>query len=132
MLTGTCNRSGLAMMLLGSDPRLDLTQNPENWCKLYTGGKADFVMTECEDQSIAYALYTLGRAHRRDPRRYLVLRTASNYCEPPPGVTVLDSLLHSGELLAVESAYRVGAPVVHELVQHWDRYATELPKPDVR
>jgi purine nucleoside permease len=50
-------------------------------------------------------------------------------------VTVLDSLLHgeaSGELLAVESAYRVGAPVVHELVQHWDRYATELPKPDVR
>src|SRR6201984_3033636 len=26
MLTGTCNRSGLAMMLLGSDPRLDLTQ----------------------------------------------------------------------------------------------------------
>ena len=25
-LTGTCNRSGLAMMLLGSDPRLDLTQ----------------------------------------------------------------------------------------------------------
>ena len=26
MLTGTCNRSGLAMMLLGSDPRLDLSQ----------------------------------------------------------------------------------------------------------
>jgi purine nucleoside permease len=36
----------------------------------------------------------------------------------------------SGELLAVESAYRVGAPVVHELVQHWDRYATELPTSD--
>ena len=92
-------------------------------------------MTECEDQSIAYALYMLGRAHRADPRRYLVLRTASNYCEPPPGVTVLDSLLHGeagGELLAVESAYRVGAPVVHELVQHWDRYATELPTSDYK
>ena len=107
-----------------------LTRWAENWCKLYTDGKANFVMTECEDQSIAYALYMLGRAHRVDPRRYLVLRTASNYCEPPPGVTVLDSLLHGeagGELLAVESAYRVGAPVVHELVQHWDRYAPELP-----
>jgi purine nucleoside permease len=107
-----------------------LTRWAENWCKLYSDGKANFVMTECEDQSIAYALYMLGRAHRVDPRRYLVLRTASNYCAPPPGVTVLDSLLHGeagGELLAVESAYRVGAPVVHELVQHWDRYASELP-----
>ena len=60
-----------------------------------------------------------GRAHRVDPRRYLVLRTASIYSEPPPGLTGLDSLLHGeagGEPLAVESAYRVGAPVAYQLV----------------
>jgi purine nucleoside permease len=110
-----------------------LTRWAENWCRFYTDGKARFVMTECEDQSIAYALYMLGRAHRVDPSRYLVLRTASNYSEPPPGISVMDNLLHgedSGTTLAVESAYRVGSPIVHSLVQHWDLYESELPKAD--
>jgi purine nucleoside permease len=105
----------------------------EKWCELYTGGKANFVMTECEDQSIAYALMLLGRAQRVDPSRYLVLRTASNYSQPPPGMTVVESLVsgeEGGATLAAESAYCVGAPVVHSLVQHWDTYESELPKAD--
>jgi len=110
-----------------------LTRWAEHWCSLYTGGKARFVMTECEDQSIAYALHMLGDAHRVDPRRYLVLRTASNYSEPPPGKSVVDSLLsgeETGTVLAAESAYRVGSPVVHALVQHWDLYQGTLPGGD--
>lgn len=107
-----------------------LTRWAEHWCALYTGGKARFVMTECEDQSISYALHMLGNAHRVDPRRYLVLRTASNYSEPPPAKGVVDSLLsgeESGTVLAAESAYRVGSPVVHALIQHWDLYQGTLP-----
>jgi purine nucleoside permease len=46
-----------------------LTKWAERWCEIYTGGKARFVMTECEDQSIAYALMVLGHADRVDPRR---------------------------------------------------------------
>jgi purine nucleoside permease len=91
------------------------------------------VMTECEDQSISYALRVLGRAHRVDPRRYLVLRTASNYSEPPVSKGVVENLLAgeaSGTTLAVESAYRVGSPVVHALVGHWDLYGPDLPKAD--
>jgi len=110
-----------------------LTRWAEHWCALYTAGKARFVMTECEDQSIAYALHMLGNAHRVDPRRYLVLRTASNYSEPPPAKSVVASLLsgeESGTALAVESAYRVGSPVVHALVQHWDLYQGTLPGAD--
>jgi purine nucleoside permease len=110
-----------------------LTRWAEHWCALYTGGQARFVMTECEDQSIAYALLLLGRAHRVDPRRYLVLRTASNYSEQPPGTSVVSNLLtgeESGTILAAESAYRVGSPIVHSLVQHWDRYESELPTAD--
>jgi purine nucleoside permease len=110
-----------------------LTKWAERWCEIYTGGKARFVMTECEDQSIAYALMQLGRAHRVDPSRYLVLRTASNYSQPPPGVDLLHNL-HSGEAsgttLAAESAYRVGSPIVHSLVQHWDLYESSLPTED--
>jgi purine nucleoside permease len=43
---------------------------------------------------------------------------------------VLESLLtgeSEGTVLAAESAYRVGSPVVHELVEHWDRYADRIP-----
>ena len=87
-------------------------------------------MTECEDQSMAYALYLLGKAGRVDPRRYLVLRTASNYSSPPPGTSVVESLLtgeHTGTILALESAYRVGSPVLHELVKNWDTYEKTMP-----
>jgi purine nucleoside permease len=109
-----------------------LTHWAEKWCDLYTGGKATFVMTECEDQSIAYSLTMLGKAGRVDPSRYLVLRTASNYSQPPPGKTLVGNLLSgegSGTTLAAESAYRVGSPVVHSLVDHWDTYESTLPKP---
>jgi purine nucleoside permease len=110
-----------------------LTRWAENWCSIYTGGKAQFTMTECEDQSIAYALHLLGRAGRIDPKRYLVLRTASNYSEPPPGTTVVESLLNGesgGSVLAAESAYRVGSPIVHSLVAHWGAYESRLPGAD--
>jgi purine nucleoside permease len=107
-----------------------LTRWAENWVSMYTDGRGRFVMTECEDQSISYAIYLLGHAGRADPRRQLVLRTASNYSSPPKGTTVLESLLtgeSEGTVLAAESAYRVGSPVVHELVEHWDRYADRIP-----
>ena len=107
-----------------------LTLWAEQWVSLYTHGKGQFVMTECEDQSVAYALTMLGKAGRVDPRRFLDLRTASNYCEPPPGESVVQSLLtgeQQGALLAFESAYRVGSPVVHALVQHWNQYESTLP-----
>lgn len=110
-----------------------LTRWAEHWCEAYTGGKATFVMTECEDQSIAYALFLLGRAHRVDPSRYLVLRTASNYSQPPHGNDLLHNL-HTGEAggttLAAESAYRVGSPIVHALVRHWNLYESALPAGD--
>jgi purine nucleoside permease len=108
-----------------------LTQWARDWCKLYTNGKAQFATTQCEDQSIAYALYLLAKAHRVDPKRYLVLRTASDYSQPPTGGSSIDSLLNgeeSGARLAFESAYRVGAPVVHALIKDWDKFEHELPR----
>ena len=107
-----------------------LTHWAEQWTRFYTGGQGHFVMTECEDQSMAYALYLLGKAGRVDAHRYLVLRTASNYSSPPPGTSVVESLLsgeQTGTLLALESAYRVAAPVVHELVNHWSGYEKTMP-----
>jgi purine nucleoside permease len=107
-----------------------LTAWANNWVKMYTQGKGNFVMTQCEDQSIGYAMYMLGQAGRLDPQRHLVLRTASNYSTPPRGASVVESVLSgesTGTVAGAEAAYRVGVPVVHELVKHWDRFATKLP-----
>ena len=107
-----------------------LTHWAENWVAMYTGGRGNFVMTECEDQSICYTLYLLGKAGRVDTRRHLVLRTASNYSTPPAGKSVVESVLTGeaeGTVVAAESAYRVGAPVVHELLAHWGRYRDTPP-----
>jgi len=59
----------------------------------------------------------------------LVLRTGSNFSMPPTGQTAAESMVeeYAGMVPALEAAYRVGSPVVHTLVQGWDRYATELP-----
>jgi purine nucleoside permease len=102
-----------------------------DWVKKYTQGRGNFVISDCEDQSISYALYMLGIAGRVDPQRELVLRTASNNTTPPrAGLSVVDSLLNDedlGTVIAAESAYRVGSPVVHELLANWTVYRDRIP-----
>jgi purine nucleoside permease len=64
-----------------------------------------------------------------DYQRLLVLRTGSDYCTPPPGQLTKDSINaeYPGYLPALEAAYRVGSPVVHELASHWDAYRDKTP-----
>jgi len=104
------------------------TQWARDWVKLWTGGQGVFAMTNMESQSLAGAMLTASKQGLVDMNRVLVLRTASNPSTPPPGKTALDSVGDEGpgQLVAYESNYRVGAPVVHELLNNWDRYRVRL------
>jgi purine nucleoside permease len=103
------------------------------WVKLYTGGRGTFTTTSCEDAGFLQAMTFLAQAGRADLKRVLVLRTASDYCLPRPGVTAAQSLQYGTDkaYLAMhesfESAYVVGRVVVDELVRHWDRYEAAAP-----
>lgn len=103
------------------------------WLRYYTNGEANYVMTAMEDTGTLRALELLGQAGRCDPRRALVLRTASNYDSPWPGASAVESLnseapgTFSGLLPSLEAAHRVGSRVVRELVAGWDRYETTSP-----
>jgi purine nucleoside permease len=105
------------------------TRWAEDWVKVFTGGKGTFVMTDMEDSAYAEALTRLDRMHRVDLRRLLILRVGSNFSMPRPGHTAVESLTapYIGGELAYENTWRVGAPVVHELVDHWNLYADRLP-----
>ena len=103
------------------------------WVKLYTQNQGTFTTTACEDSGFMQAMTLLAKAGRVDLRRVLVLRTASDYCAPRPGVTSAESLRYDAdkaymaEREAAESAYVVGGIVVRELVRGWPAYCDAVP-----
>jgi purine nucleoside permease len=66
-------------------------------------------------------------------RRVLVLRTASNFDQPPPGITAAENLArtklgqYSAYVPALEAAWRVGNTVVESLVKNWAKYRDVAP-----
>jgi purine nucleoside permease len=106
------------------------TQWARDWVKLWTHGEGRFVMTNMESQTAAHLMDTFSKLKFVDAKRILVLRTASNPSGPPPGVAPLASIGDEapGQVAAYESNYRVGAPVVHELLSHWSRYQNTIPQ----
>jgi len=103
------------------------------WVKLYTHGRGTFTTSSCEDSGFLQALTFLSKSGRVDLSRVLVLRTASDYCVPAPGVTSAESLQYGtdkaylAEQEAFEAAYLVGKTVVGELVRGWPIYADKVP-----
>ena len=106
------------------------TQWARDWVKLWTHGKGRFVMTNMESQSAARTMQTFSHLKMVDANRVMVLRTASNPSGPPPGQDPLASIGDEapGQLAAYESNYRVGSPVVHEILKNWDRYSSQTPQ----
>jgi purine nucleoside permease len=98
------------------------------WVQYYTGGKGNYVTTAMEDTGILSSLQMLAKGGRVDWNRIMILRTASNYDQPPPGMTAAQNLArnagrqYAGYLPALESAWRVGNTVVQEITTHWERY----------
>ncbi|OAN59447.1 purine nucleoside permease [Sphingobium sp. TCM1] len=110
------------------------TQWARDWVKLWTGGKGRFAMTNMESQSLAGAMAIAAKQGLVDPARVLVLRTGSNPSMPPPGQSAVDSVANegAGQVAAYEANYRVGAPVVQELLAHWNSYKDQVPGSDPR
>jgi purine nucleoside permease len=105
------------------------TQWARDWVKLWTGGKGVFAMSNMESQSMAGAMNVGAKAGLVDLDRVMVLRTASNQTMPPPGQSAAESVGDEGpgQLGAYEANYRVGAPVVHEILAHWAVYHDHIP-----
>ncbi|WP_342628184.1 purine nucleoside permease [Nguyenibacter vanlangensis] len=105
------------------------TQWAENWVKLWTRGRGLFVMTNEESQTYQREMRTLARLGFVDANRIMVLRSASNFSMPPPGMDVTHSMGDEGpgQALAFDNNERAGAPVVAEILRHWDRYRDHVP-----
>jgi purine nucleoside permease len=86
-----------------------------------------------EDTGTMQALINLAKAGRADLNRVLVLRTASNFDSPPPGITAAQDLAdqetgqYSAYIPSLDAAFKVGNRVVSEIVDHWDVYEKKTP-----
>lgn len=110
-----------------------LNEWAEDWVRYQTGGKGEFATTAMEDTGTLQSLTLLAKAGKVDLNRVLVLRTASNYDMPPPGVTAAENLArtklgqYSAYLPSLEAAWKVGNAVVENLVRNWGKYAGATP-----
>ncbi|MGH7997678.1 MAG: purine nucleoside permease [Opitutaceae bacterium] len=100
-----------------------------DWTNYWTNGRASFVVSDPEDHLICGALAKLATLGRADFRRVMILRTGAEYTLAPHGRrrTKKFEERFPGDLLAYDNAFRAGAPVVREIVDHWDRYDAEPP-----
>lgn len=105
------------------------TRWAEDWVRLWTEGNGLFVMTNMESQTYQKAMRVLASQGFVDANRIMVLRTASNFSEPPPNGAVTASIgdEQPGQLIAFDSNQRVGSPVLHALLAHWDLYQKTIP-----
>jgi len=105
------------------------TQWARDWVRLWTNGTGTFSTTSMEQQDYAGTLTRMAARGFVDINRVMVMRTASNYCMPPPGQgaesTIGDESMGTAE--ALEAAYRTGSPVVHELLRNWATYENSTP-----
>ncbi|MCZ6673578.1 MAG: purine nucleoside permease [Verrucomicrobia bacterium] len=103
-----------------------------NWMKLHTGGKGNFVTTNMEDNGTLTALHRMARTGLVDTNRILVLRTASNFSTPPPGEEAVWSTTASypaDSIPAKEAAYTVGNTVLEALLANWSSFQDKTPTP---
>jgi len=99
-----------------------------DWMRIWTDGQGVLAMSDCEDQGVLDVLTIYGAQGKVDPRRVLVLRTASNYTREPDGAQpVLRAFTPGGSAAAFEAAWLTGAPVVHALIAGWSRYRDTPP-----
>jgi len=109
-----------------------LTKWANDWVRLHTQGKGNFVMTNMEDTGTATALFRAGKAGLVDPMRLMVLRTASNFSRPPKGKGVAWSLNAPYPAMgepALENAYRIASHVAEQIIQNWDTFQDQIPSP---
>ncbi|MEO0366129.1 MAG: purine nucleoside permease [Pseudomonadota bacterium] len=102
------------------------------WVDHWSEGNGEFVSSAMEETGTMQSITYLDRMGRVDKDRVLVLRGASNYTVPPPGVTPADNLLsendgYSGMNAALENLYRVGSVVIDELLIGWTQYQNCVP-----
>lgn len=125
----------LAAMTFWHGARMNIWAN--DWTRFWTQAQGEFVTSAMEETGTFQSIEYLDKVGRVDRNRVMVLRAASNFTMPPPGVDAASYLLrenegYAGMNAALESLYFVGSKVVDELLLHWDQAEQAVPQGPAR
>lgn len=100
-----------------------LSEAFENTTTLFTNGSGVYCTTAQEDNATLEALLRSTVQNLTDFSRIIVMRTASDFDRPPPGVSDIDNLLYAdqgGFEPAITNIYLAGVKVVEGILNGWD------------
>ena len=105
-----------------------------DWVDYWSNGEGNFVSSAMEETGTMQSMEYLDNIGKVDRDRVMVLRTASNYTMPPPGITAAENLLaenegYAGLDAALESAYILGSIIVDDILDNWEARADTIPVP---
>lgn len=97
---------------------------------IMTNGSSRYCMTAQEDNAILESMLRGAVSKQVDFSRIILMRTASNFDRPPPGMTASQQLLYidqGGFAPSIKNLYLAGRPIVDEIVDNWDEtYASGI------
>jgi purine nucleoside permease len=94
----------------------------ENTTTLFTNGSGVYCMTAQEDNATLEAMLRAAINGVVDFSRIIIMRTASDFDRPYPGLSILDNLFYSqqgGFVPAIANIYLAGTPVVKGILSGW-------------
>lgn len=95
----------------------------DNTTKLWTNGSGDYCMTAQEDNATLEVMVRAAIEGLVDFARIIIMRTASDFDRPPPGVSAYDHLLindQGGFEIAIENIYNAGVEIVKGVLGEWN------------
>ncbi len=109
-----------------------LGEHAGSWMRLMTDGAGVYCTTQQEDNATLAALTRGSQSGLADLGRVAVLRTGSDFDRPYPGQSTPAELhaqrnLDGALRISTDNLVRAGMPLVHEIVQHWDRWQNGVP-----
>ncbi|KAF4594450.1 Purine nucleoside permease [Ophiocordyceps camponoti-floridani] len=111
-----------------------LSQVFEDTTRLWTNGSAVYCMTAQEDNAVLEVLLRAAVHGLVDYSRVMVMRTASDFDRPPPGISDLHHLTRidqNGFVIAIENLYRAGMEIVRGILAGWhSTYSRGIPAPN--
>ncbi|KIW54827.1 hypothetical protein PV05_07161 [Exophiala xenobiotica] len=100
-----------------------LSEAFENTTHIWTNGSGVYCTTAQEDNATLEAIMRAAKMNLTDYSRVMVMRTASDFDRPPPGVSEIQNLLYvnqGGFPPAITNIYRAGIKVVMGVLDGWD------------
>ncbi|EXJ69933.1 uncharacterized protein A1O5_07006 [Cladophialophora psammophila CBS 110553] len=108
-----------------------LSEAFENTTTIWTNGSGIYCTTAQEDNASLEAIMRAAAKNLADFSRVIVMRTASDFDRPPPGVSQIQNLLYvdqGGFTPAIQNIYLAGVRVVEGILAGWtSTFATGVP-----